>query len=149
MLLNPTTDIAHAIQLAVAPVFLLTGISALLGVMTNPLARIIDRDRQLEQRWPVLEESARRALRPELSSLERRRRLASWAIGACTLAALLVCFVVAALFVEVLTDLPLKWAAAVLFIAAMGVLSVGLGAFLREVLLAAKSVRILTTPDLP
>ena len=39
--------ISHAIQLAIAPVFLLTGISALLGVMATRLARVIDRARQL------------------------------------------------------------------------------------------------------
>ncbi len=48
--------IQHAIQLAIAPVFLLTGIASLLGVMANRLARIIDRARVLEQRWAALSE---------------------------------------------------------------------------------------------
>ena len=47
-------NIGHAIQLAVAPVFLLAGVGALLAVLTNRLARIIDRvhfiERQLETR---------------------------------------------------------------------------------------------------
>ena len=42
-------DIGRAIQLALAPVFLLTGIAALLGVMAGRLARIIDRGRQLTE----------------------------------------------------------------------------------------------------
>ena len=42
-------DIGHAIQLALAPVFLLTGIAAMLGVMTGRLARIIDRGRFLTE----------------------------------------------------------------------------------------------------
>jgi hypothetical protein len=41
--------VAHAIQLAVAPVFLLSGIGAILAVMTNRLGRIIDRARVLEK----------------------------------------------------------------------------------------------------
>ena len=42
--------VAHAIELAVAPVFLLTGIAAILAVMMNRLGRIIDRARVLEDR---------------------------------------------------------------------------------------------------
>jgi len=42
------TAVAHAIQLSVAPVFLLSGIGAMLAVMTNRLSRIIDRARVLE-----------------------------------------------------------------------------------------------------
>jgi hypothetical protein len=137
-------DIGHAIQLAVAPVFLLTGIAALLGVMTNRLARIIDRGRFFEQRWPRMDQDARSAVHDELSSLERRRRLASGAINACTFAALLVCLVVTTLFIEALLDLPLKWLAGVLFIGAMAALIGGLTAFLREVYLATHTVRILT-----
>ena len=53
------TGIAHAIQLAIAPVFLLTGIASLLGVMANRLARVIDRGR-------VLEEARRRCPEPAL-----------------------------------------------------------------------------------
>src|SRR5205814_4454780 len=92
--------ISHAIQLAIAPVFLLTGIAGLLGVMANRLARVIDRARQLEHIWPTLEEVDRSAAREELDDLERRRHLVSWSINFCTSAALLVCLVIVTLFVE-------------------------------------------------
>jgi len=137
-------DIAHAIQLAIAPVFLLTGVAALLGVMTNRLARIIDRGRYFEQQWSQLEEDARKAAHGELANLERRRRLASGAINACTFAALLVCLVIATLFIEALLDLPLKWLAGVLFIGSMVALIGGLTTFLREVYLATHTMRIPT-----
>lgn len=64
--------IAHAIQLAVAPVFLLTGIGALLSVMTNRLGRVIDRARRVEGLWANLDESARGDARRELEFLARR-----------------------------------------------------------------------------
>ena len=92
--------IVHAIQLAIAPVFLLTGIGAMLGVMANRLARIIDRARALDKMWVELDEAAHMAARAEFSYLERRRHLASWAINFCTGAALLVCLVIVTLFVE-------------------------------------------------
>ena len=69
--------IVYAIQLAVAPVFLLSGIAALLGVMASSLARIIDRARVLEQIWASLDEKARVPVRVEVGYLERRRHLAS------------------------------------------------------------------------
>ena len=46
-------DVGHIIQLAIAPVFLLTGVCTNLMVLTNRLARIIDRSRVLEDRLDV------------------------------------------------------------------------------------------------
>jgi hypothetical protein len=135
--------IAHAIQLAIAPVFLLTGIAALLGVMANRLARIIDRVRYYEQTWEQLDERSRAAARGELANLERRRHLASWAINFCTSAALLVCIVIAVLFIEAFFSIDLKSLAGVLFIGVMIALIGGLGCFLREVYVATHTVRIM------
>ena len=42
-----TPSVVHVIQLAVAPVFLLSGVGVILTVLTNRLARIIDRARLL------------------------------------------------------------------------------------------------------
>jgi len=134
--------IQHAIQLAIAPVFLLTGIAALLGVMANRLARIIDRARDLEQRWGALEERVRAATQVEFVNLERRRHLASWSINFCTGAALLVCIVIVTLFFEEFISTDLKWLAGAQFVAAMISLIAGLTCFLREVYVATHTVRI-------
>lgn len=134
--------IVHAIQLAIAPVFLLSGTAALLGVMANRLARIIDRAHMLEQTWGGLDETARAAARLEVGYLERRRRLASWSINFCTGAALLLCIVISTLFVEEFFSADLKWLAGMLFIAVMVALIGGLSSFLREVYLATHAVRI-------
>jgi hypothetical protein len=133
-----STDGARAIQLALAPVFLLTGIAGLLNVMTARLGRIIDRGRQLTE---TPQDNI--ALPPhdranELRSLDRRRRLAGMAIKACTLAALLTCLVIVLLFAEVLLGLPLKWLEGGLFTGATVALVVGLTYFLREVHLATQ-----------
>lgn len=135
-------DVPRAIQLALAPVFLLTGIAGMLNVMAGRLARIIDRGRHLTER--ELPERVRESptYRVELDSLEFRRHLASSAITACTLSALLVCTVIAALFVEVLLQVELKWVVGALFTGSTLALVVGLGYFLREVHLATKTVRI-------
>jgi hypothetical protein len=134
--------IQHAIQLAVAPVFLLSGVAALLGVMASRLARIIDRARDLEQRWAALDERALARARVEISNLERRRHLASWSINFCTGAALLVCIVIVTLFFEEFFGTDLKWLAGAQFVGAMIALLGGLSSFLREVYLATHTGRI-------
>jgi len=134
-------DVAHAIQLSLTPVFLLTAIGGILNVMAGRLARIIDRGRRLtdlpdgDGTWPG-------ELMVELGSLERRRHLASSAITACTSAALLTCLVIVSLFLEVLLELRLKWLIGGLFMAATLALVIGLSYFLREVHLATRTVRI-------
>jgi hypothetical protein len=142
---SPTLDInnvAQAIQLALGPVFLLTGIAGMLNVMTGRLSRIIDRGRQLAEGDPMPQARQRESIDDELRELEHRRHLASGAITACTLAALLVCTVIAALFIEVMLDVPLKWLIGGLFTGATLALIAGLALFLREVHLATRSVRI-------
>lgn len=135
-------DVGHAIQLALAPAFLLTGIAGLLNVMAGRLARIIDRGRRLAElglpNGPKLSDNQAH----ELGSLERRRYLASAAITACTLAALLVCTVIASLFLQVLLQLDLGWVIGLLFTIATVAMVTGLGYFLREVHMATQSIRI-------
>jgi hypothetical protein len=128
--------ISHAIQLAIAPVFLLTGIAALLGVMATRLARVIDRARSFERTWRDLDERTRAIAREELATLEIRRNIASWAINFCTVAALLVCLVIVCLFVEEFFAANLRWLAGALFVSSMVALIGGLASFLREVYLA-------------
>jgi hypothetical protein len=135
-------DIAHAIELALAPVFLLTGIAGILNVMAGRLARIIDRGRHLSENPVPPELQFGETLHVEIQSLERRRRLASAAITACTFSALLVCMVIATLFLEVLLQIELKWLVGIVFTGSTLALVVGLAYFLHEVHLATKTVRI-------
>lgn len=133
---------SHAIQLAIAPVFLLTGIAGLLGVIATRLGRIIDRARSLETMKQAMDGDARDAARDELATLERRRHVCSWSINFCTTGALLVCLVIISLFVDEFIGLNLTWLAGTLFITAMlGVIG-GLTCFLREVYLATHSTAI-------
>jgi hypothetical protein len=143
------TTIAHVIQLAIAPVFLLTGIGSLLAVMANRLARIIDRARFVESGWNKLDPSERTEARVELASLSQRAALASWAINFCALAALLVCALIAALFIESFVGTNLRWVVGALFVLSMFVLSAGIVCFLREVYVATHTLRIGPPPERP
>ena len=134
--------IAHAIQLAIAPVFLLTGIAGLLNVMAGRLARVIDRTRSFEMTWVNLDPKARAAARAELASLEKRRRACSWSITYCTTAALLICVVIVALFVQEFLSVNLRLFAGAVFVVTMIALIGGLTCFLREVYLATHTTMI-------
>ena len=140
--LLPTGAIAHAIQLAIAPVFLLTGIAGLLGVMANRLARVIDRARTFEDGWSKLAAPAKSAAMSEIRMLEQRRRVISWSINFCTAAALTICLVIVALFVEEFFGKNLRWLAGAMFVTAMLMLICGLSCFLREVYLATHTISI-------
>ena len=92
------TTVAHVIQLAVAPVFLLTGVGAILAVLINRLARVVDRFRVLERMQPAAGNDERSILDAEMAILSRRARLIHWAISLCTVCALFICIVIATLF---------------------------------------------------
>ena len=134
--------VTSAINLALAPVFLLSGIAGLLVVMTGRLGRIIDRGRALYEREGGASPDETSALHQELRHLERRRHFASMAITACTISALLVCLIIGALFIEVIVGAPLNWLIGGLFTVATLALVVGLMYFLREVHSATRTVRI-------
>ena len=134
--------VAHAIQLAVAPVFLLTGIAAILSVMTNRLGRVIDRARVLEERLEGASPESVAILRADLAVLSRRAKLNGRAITLCTTTALLVCIVIAVLFLSAFLRFDASIPVALLFILAMFCFFLGLVYFLREIYLATMTLRI-------
>lgn len=135
-------EIAHVIQLSVAPVFLLTAIGTMLSVMTNRLARVIDRARNAEAKLETASAEAVFHLHAHLSVLARRAVLIGRAITMCTSAAVLVCTVIALLFVGHFLRYDMSLPVALLFIAAMILLVLGLVNFLREIFLATSSLHI-------
>ena len=141
MQLNSTVDIPHVIQLAVAPVFLLSGIGVTLGVLTTRLARIIDRARLLETELPETVGTTHETAVVELGTLSRRAHLVNRGITLCTAAALLVCLLIACLFLGSLLNRSLVVLLAGLFIAAMVALIGAYINFLQEILLATRSLR--------
>ncbi len=130
--------VAHVIQQAVAPVFLLTGVGAILSVLINRLARVVDRYRKLTDAG----EDEQAAHKTEIETLSRRARLIHWAISCCTVCALFVCIVIATLFIGSETGLDPTGAISLLFIAAMLALISGLLCFLREIALATGKIEV-------
>ena len=133
-------DIARLIQSAVAPVFLLSGVAATLGVLTNRLARIVDRARALEDRIEN-RPGAAITLHHDLAVLARRSRYINAAIMMSAFSALLVALVVISLFANAFFDAGLAASIAILFSGAMLCLIGAFGAFLLEVRIATAHLR--------
>lgn len=134
--------ISSVIQSAVAPVFLLAGIAALLGVMTTRLGRIIDRSRRLQSSAKVsLTPEQQVMLDKELSTLEVRGRAINLAITFATSSALMVCVVIITIFVSHFLSTSLGEVIAGLFVLCMLALIMALMTFLREVTAAASAMR--------
>ncbi|WP_300375422.1 DUF2721 domain-containing protein [Henriciella sp.] len=138
-------DIAHIIQLAVAPVFLIAGIGHLLVVLTNRLGRITDRTRALEIELAV-EQPTQTHPRwsRELILLDRRMRWINRAITLSTLAMLMICLVIVTLFTGQLLSFDLSMIIAILFILTMAALVAAVGNFLWEIHVAAEMLRLRT-----
>lgn len=139
-------DITHVIQLAVAPVFLLTGIGAIITVMTNRLARAVDRARHLQQVRHSAQAEERDHLVREFEVVGRRIRLAHRAIAFAVFSELCVCLLVALAFIGAATGLELALGVAALFVLAMLSLIATLLIFLREIMLSVRSVSRLLAP---
>lgn len=133
-------EIGHIIQLSIAPVFLLTGVGTNMLVLTNRLARIIDRTRALEEKLETApgtgRPQVRRAALDELDVLFSRARKINRAIFLSTSCALLICLVVAILFLADAMDLKLVTPIASLFVLAMVSLTGSFVYLLREILQA-------------
>ena len=135
-------DVSHTIQLAIAPVFLLTGVGTNLMVLTNRLARIIDRSRVLEDRLESGTVADTGRTRSELVSLYERTHLINSAITLSTTCALLVCITIAALFVGDSFALGLSKFIASLFILAMLALIGSFVYLLKEIFVAIASASV-------
>ncbi len=134
-------DIAHLVQSSVAPVFLLSGVAATLAVLSNRLARVVDRARVLEARLEA-HPSDRRPLQADIGVLARRARYIYTAMSMCAIAALLVALVVVTLFANAFLGVSLEGTIALLFVGAMVCLSAAFVAFFIEVRIAIAALRI-------
>jgi hypothetical protein len=133
------SDIGHMIQLAIAPVFLLTGVATKLTVLTNRLARIIDRTRVLEDRLQIGPNDVYTA---ELETLYTRSHLINYAITSSTACGFLICLVIAMLFLGDSANIKLDKYIAAFFVLAVFALIFSFMFFLREIFISSRFMRI-------
>lgn len=143
MSLSPAvTTIAQTIQLSVSPVFLLAGLGAMLNVIAGRLGRVVDRARALEALHPRSTGPEHDRHVWELRLLDRRMAVINAALFLCVASAILICCVVALLFVAELINLHIGSVLAVMFIVAMLLLIVGLVMFMIEVRMSLRATHV-------
>lgn len=140
--MNPIVDpgvVTHGIQLAIAPVFLLTAVSGMISAVAGRLARIIDRARLLEERLRTSTDAGFAAqAHAELASLRRRGLLANGAIGLLTLCAFMIGLTIIVLFLGETTAFQVDRVAIISFLAGIGSFLLALACFLAETMLATR-----------
>lgn len=136
-----STSMTQLVQLAIAPVFMLTSVAAFLAVLTNRLGRVIDRSRYIEE-FHLAETQEKHKY--ELKVLGRRVGMINWAISLLTACALLTCFMIAILFLGNFIELNVSFSIAGLFILAMACLISGLSLLQAEIYLAIRTMRLLS-----
>lgn len=136
----PIDAITHAIQLAVAPVFLLSAVATLVGVLTGRLGRAVDRRRVLVSALAARDAPLAAGANGELALVNHRISTIYAAIAMSVMGALLICLTIAVAFTAVLAGTHLARMVVVLFVLAMLALIVALALFLREIYLAVNTV---------
>ena len=127
-------EVFAVVQLAVAPVFLLTAITIRLG-------RAVDRRRDLEDRLCKMAEEEQPSAREELAVVARRIRFVYYAITAAVTSGLFVCLLIAAAFIGTFVQVRLSYTIGAMFVLAMLALIASLLLFLREIFLAVSTPR--------
>ena len=134
--------VAEIVRLALAPVFLLSGIGAFVNVLASRLSRIVDRSRQVEPKLLASRGAEHDRWINELKILDRRMSLISWATGLSVTSAVLTCLVVVLLFAANLIRTRMGTEIAWLFMASMLTIGAGFAVFLIETTIAARAVRV-------
>lgn len=134
--------IAHTIQLALAPVFVLVAIGNILNLLSTRLSRVVDRSRLLQSRHGETEGPEHDLVVREIRMIDRRISLIGRAMRALVIGSLAIGLTVALLFLEELVGTDLQRVAAASFIAAIGLLMWALVLFLRETQTASEALRI-------
>ena len=137
-----TTLLAHGIQLAVAPVFLLTAVATLIGIVGVRLARIIDRARILEERLDANTVADRDAAHREIGLLTRRGHLVNWAVALLTIAAMLISITIVALFLSEISTLHTSLVIPASFLAGLLCFILALLCFLVETRLSTHVLEV-------
>ncbi len=134
--------IAHTIQIALAPSFLLTAIGAVLTLLTSRLARTVDRSRWIEEHYAPKGDSRHDYQVAQLRLIDERMKYANWALVLCALSGMLVCVVIAGIFLGAMFGLALGQMMAMAFVVAMLLLIGGLILFLMEIRIAVEMTRV-------
>jgi len=135
--------VVHLIQVALTPVFLLSGIAALLNVFATRLGRVSDHIEPLMVAIKTADADAAASITKDIAELKRRSKVLDVAVVLGALAATFTCAAILTLFLAALLGAAAAaWVLISVFGAAI-LLTVGsVAAFGVEMLLASQGLRV-------
>ena len=139
---TPLHELVPVLQVAIGPVILISGVGLLLLTMTNRLGRAIDRARQLARELPERNEADRSHLLAQVGIIYRRARLLRLTIALAGLSVLLAAALVVTLFLTALLRWETGWLVSIIFIACMVSLITSLVAFIRDINLSLRALKL-------
>jgi hypothetical protein len=134
-------EISGVIQLAVAPVFMLTAVGTIIAALNIRLGRAVDRRRDLEEKLPRMPQPEVASARQELDVIARRIRFVYFSILFAVISGLFICLLIAAAFLGAFVSTDLTRTIGAMFALAVVALIVALLLFLREIFLAVSTPR--------
>lgn len=134
-------EIAGVIQLAIAPVFMLTALAGIIAALNARLGRAVDRRRDLELRLPGMGTEEKPSARAELGVIERRIRFVYLSILFAVVSGLFICLLIVGAFIAAFVAADVSRTIAAMFACAMLALIACLLLFLREIFLAVSTPR--------
>ena len=137
----PLDTIAHVIQVALTPIFLLSGIATLLNVFSTRLGRVADRVEQITKVAVGADGSETSPLADELSHLRRRSLALDAAVLLAAFGGAGTCLSVLTLFVGALRDATVATFLFTSFGLAVMCTIGAIGAFTAEMLMTGSGVR--------
>jgi hypothetical protein len=135
-------ELIPALQMAIGPVILISGIGLLLLSMTNRFGRVIDRTRQVGREMREGSEAERGRLAAQLKMLRRRAGLLRWAIISATVATLMAALMIIAIFLTALVQATGGAPVVALFLAAMASLILSLVFFIQDLNLSLEAMTL-------
>ena len=130
------------IQLAISPVILISGMGALMITLTNRMARIVDRTRQLAEAIPEADPDERKHLEDQLDIMWARSGMMRRAVTCNGLSMLLACLLIVALFGAGMFDWNMKVVVLGLFCASVVMLTASLVDFLRDIFVSLHALHL-------
>lgn len=135
-------DLVPKLQVAIGPVILISGVGLLLLTLTNRFGRAVDRSRQLGREMREASEAERARLAGQVEILYLRARLIRLSIIMAALSVLLAAVLIIVLFLTALLNLEIGLVLIALFTCCMVSLIVCLGAFIRDIQLSLKALKL-------
>ena len=141
----PTTQLSQLIpvlQTAVGPVILISGVGLLLLSLTNRFGRAADRARQLLREKRAATGDDQKRLAGQVENLYERARLIQRAIIFSTISMLFAAVLIITLFFTALMKLELAVVISLLFMCCLASLIVSLIAFIMDIQLSLKALKL-------